>query len=127
MIMKSRSCEVAKSGRRDARGRLRDFATPRLRYSERGMTLAETISVIGIMTVVLLIVTQIFIINYDVVLKQTSRIDNDLGAVFAVRRISDATRGASAVVASRTINGTAYTTGASTLILELPGLDVSSN
>jgi type II secretory pathway pseudopilin PulG len=97
------------------------------RNDQRGMTLAETLSAIGIMTIVLLIVTQIFIINYDVAIKQTSRIDNDVGAVFAVRRISDAARGATAVVASRTINGTAYTTGTDTLILRIPSLDSSSN
>jgi len=91
------------------------------------MTLAETLSAIGIMTLVLLIVTQIFIINYDVALKQTSRIDNDVGAVFAVRRISDAARGAADVVASRTINGTAYTSSASSLVLQLPSLDSSYN
>ena len=91
------------------------------------MTLAETIASIGIMTVVLVIVAQIFILSYDVVLKQTGRVDNDVGAIFAVRRISDAARGASAVVANRTINGTAYTTSVSTLILELPSLDSSSN
>jgi hypothetical protein len=87
----------------------------------------ETMVVIGVMTVLLLIVTQMFILNYDIVEKQTGRANNDTGAVLAARSISDTTRGATAVLASRTINGTLYASSSSTLVLQLPTVNVSGN
>lgn len=92
-----------------------------------GMTLVEAVVVIGAMTLMLLIVNQIFIINYQIVARQTGRLDSDGGAVLATRLISSLTRSASSVVPSATINGTSYSSGPSTLVLEIPSVDASGN
>ncbi|MEY4744763.1 MAG: hypothetical protein RL272_708 [Candidatus Parcubacteria bacterium] len=93
----------------------------------RGFTIMEAMTVIGIMTIVLVMVDQIFAVSYDVFIKQTARADNETGAVLATRTISDLARGASDVEASKTINGTPYTTSADTLVLKFPTIDSSNN
>jgi type II secretory pathway pseudopilin PulG len=97
------------------------------RANGRGFSLVEAITVIGIMTIVLVMVTQIFSVTYDVFVKQTARTENETGAVLAARTVADLTRGASAVMTSQVINGTTYTTGADTLVLKLPAIDSSNN
>lgn len=87
----------------------------------------ETLVVIGVMAVLMVLVTQIFALNYDVYAKQTARLDADTGAVFAARTVSNLTRGASRVVDSWTINGTPYTTSEDTVVLRIPSIDGSGN
>jgi len=94
---------------------------------ERGFSLMEALTVIGVMTIVLLMVDQIFAVSYDVYVKQSARTENENGAVFAARNISELSRGASEVLASHVINATTYTTSATTLVLEAPTLDASNN
>ncbi len=94
---------------------------------ERGFSLMEALTVIGIMTIVLVMVTQIFAVTYDVYVKQSARTDNENGAVLAARNISDMTRGASQVMTSQVINGTTYTTGSDVLVLKMPTVDSSNN
>lgn len=93
------------------------------RAGSAGFTIVETIVVIGIMTILLLIVNQIFIINYDIVSKQTGRTDSEGGAVLATRFISELARGAVSVEATAVINGDAYTSSADALVLKLPSID----
>lgn len=97
------------------------------RNDERGVSLMETLVVIGIMAVLLVIVAQIFALNYDVYAKQTARLDADTGAVFAARNLSDLARGASKVMASQIINSTLYTTSADEIVLRVPSLDASGD
>lgn len=92
-----------------------------------GVSLMETMVVIGIMAVLLVIVAQIFALNYDIYAKQTARLDADTGAVFAARNISDLTRGASKVMASHTINSTLYTTSHDELVLRVPSVDTNGD
>ncbi|OGL74020.1 hypothetical protein A3C96_00685 [Candidatus Uhrbacteria bacterium RIFCSPHIGHO2_02_FULL_60_10] len=81
--------------------------------------------VIGIMGLLLTFMNQIFITNYDLVMKQTGRNENDVGAIFAVRTISETTRGAIAVLSDYTVNGTNYTSGAGILVLKLLSTDAA--
>lgn len=90
-----------------------------------GVSLMETMIVIGVMAILLVIVAQIFALNYDVYAKQTARLDADTGAVFAARKISDFTRGASKVLATQNINGTWYTTSQDELVLRVPSIDAN--
>jgi len=87
----------------------------------------EGMTVIGIMTIVLVMVTQIFGVSQEVFVKQTARAENETGAVLATRLISDMTRGSSAVESSRTISGTAYTTSSTVLVLKMPSINSSGN
>lgn len=82
---------------------------------------------IGIMTMVLVMVDQVFAVSYDVFVKQAARTDNETGAVLATRNISDLARGASAVEASATVDGTAYVTSSSILVLKMPTVDASND
>lgn len=102
----------------------RHAATP---AGARGFSLIEALTVIGIMTIVLVMVSQIFAVTYDIFVKQSARTGNETGAVLAARTISDMTRGASQVLTSQVINGTTYTTGPDVLVLKLPTIDASSN
>ncbi len=92
-----------------------------------GFSLIESITVIGIMTIILVMINQIFTVDYDYTIKALARIDNDNGAILAMRRIGELTRGATAVLSSKTINGTLYTTSPTTLVLQMPSLDSSGN
>lgn len=87
----------------------------------------ESLVVIGIMTMLLLVVTQIFALNYDIYEKQTRRTDNEIGAILAVRTVSEMARGATAVLASRSINGTVYTSSKDALVLEMPTVDANGD
>ena len=91
------------------------------------MTLMEALISLGIMAIILVMVDQTFLVNQDVLAKQLAKIDADTGAVLALKRFSDASKGAIAVMSSRTINGTVYTSSASTLVLKLPSIDSSGN
>lgn len=95
--------------------------------NRRGFTLLETLVTIAVMTILLLIVNGIFVVNYDIVVKQTSKLDSDGGVTFASRQISELARGAAAVEASHTINGTTYASSSTTLVLQIPAIDASNN
>ena len=98
-----------------------------LMHDNRGIGLMESIAVIGIMTIILVMVSQIFAVSYDVFIKQSARTDNETSAVIAARVISDMTRDSSVIQSSRTINGTTYTTSANTLVLQMPTIDSNNN
>lgn len=93
----------------------------------RGFSLMEAITVIGIMTIVLVMVDQIFAVSYDVFVKQSARTDNEVGAILATRTISDLARGAAAIESSATVDGTAYATTDQVLVLKMPTVDASNN
>lgn len=94
---------------------------------ERGVTVMETLVIIVVMTVIMLLVTQIFALSYDVFYKQGARIEVATDAALAARAIAEAARGATRVVDAATINGTAYASSADTLVLELPSVDAASD
>lgn len=87
----------------------------------------ETMTVIGIMTIIMLMVTQIYAVSYDVFIKHFARTENENAAVLAARTIADVTRGATEVLAGQTINGTPYVTSADTLVVKMPTVDSSGN
>ncbi len=103
---------------------MRGFQAPQRHIDERGVTLMETLVVLAVMTTIMLLISQIFLSTFDVYAKQVARIEADTGTVFAARSISDLARGANAILASATIDGTLYETSATTLVLELPAADV---
>jgi hypothetical protein len=97
------------------------------RHRAAGFTLLETVAVIGIMIMLLLVVDRIFLVNEDYMAKTLARIDNDNGAVIAIGRLGELSRGATAILTSETINGTLYTTSPDVLVLQIPTLDGSGN
>lgn len=95
--------------------------------ANRGLSLIEALTVIGIMVIMIVVVDQIFSANYDLLTRQLVRIENDNGATLAIRRIGELVRGATTVVASGDVNGTTYASDASTLVLQMPSLDANGN
>ncbi len=92
-----------------------------------GLSLMEMMVVIGIMMFLLVIITQIFALNYDIFAKQSKRTDNEVGAILTAKTISQMARGALSVEASRTIDGTLYTSSDSQLVLKMPAVDAANN
>lgn len=103
------------------------ITVPQLHRDQRGQTLMEALTVVGVMAIIMMMVAQIFSVSYDVFIKFSARSDNETSAVLAARFLSDITRGADSVLTSRTINGTAYTTSSTVLVLRMPTIDASNN
>lgn len=87
----------------------------------------EAMVVLGIMTILLMTVNSIFKANDDLVARELRQADTTVGAVQAVRTISEMTRGASDVVAEHDFNGTTHTTSSDTLVLQMPSLDINGS
>jgi hypothetical protein len=92
-----------------------------------GLSLREVIVVVGIMTMVLFMVTEIFRLNYVIYQSQSRRSENETGAVLAANAISKITRGASEVEASHVFGGDTQTTSSTVLVLKTPSIDSSDN
>jgi Tfp pilus assembly protein PilW len=90
-----------------------------------GVSLLETIVVVGVMSIIMLTITQIFILNYNIYSRQSKRAGNDTGAILTAQAISQLTRGASNVETSHVFNGTTRSSSSSTLVLKMPALDVN--
>ena len=87
----------------------------------------ETVVVVGVMTIIMLVITQIFILNYNIFARQSKRAGNDTGAILAAQAISQLTRGASNVETSHAFNGTTRTSSSTALVLKMPSLDAGGN
>ncbi len=87
----------------------------------------EGMAVLGVMALLLIIISQIFIVSYDIYAKQTAKADNSTSAVLAARTISESARGATEVMDVGTINGTVYTSSDDELVLKLPAVDSSGD
>ncbi|MEK9152239.1 MAG: hypothetical protein AAB692_02640, partial [Patescibacteria group bacterium] len=92
-----------------------------------GISLMETMTVIGVMAIVLVMISQIFVASYNTFVQQTARTDNETGAIIAGRTMADYSRGASSIMASQTIGGTVYATGDEVLVLKMPSIDSAGN
>ncbi len=97
------------------------------RGSRAGVSLIETIVVVGVMSIIMVTMAQIFILNYSIYSSQTKRAGNDLGAVLAAQAISQLTRGASNVEVAHDFGGTVRTSSSSVLVLKMPSLDSGGN
>ncbi|MEA3249213.1 MAG: prepilin-type N-terminal cleavage/methylation domain-containing protein [Patescibacteria group bacterium] len=118
------------SGKREAgsgKHFLRGFMTSDDLPHQKGFSLMESITVLGVMAMLLIIIAQIFIVSYDIYAKQTAKADNSTSAVLAARAISESTRGATEVLDTGTINSTVYTSSDDELVLKLPAIDGSGN
>ncbi|MFH1046981.1 MAG: hypothetical protein V1738_01660 [Patescibacteria group bacterium] len=99
----------------------------RQRSAAAGLGLMEGIAVLGVMTLLLVMVAQIFLVSYDAYAKQSARANNDAAAMLSARAIAEATRGAVEILASYSINGHTYTSSSDELVLRLPSIDADGN
>ena len=93
----------------------------------KGFTLIEAIVYIAIASIVLVIITQIFISQSQVYDRETSQIDIDLYAKQTLNRIVSNSISALGVANTQVISGVTYTSSSSTLILKLQSIDANQN
>lgn len=99
-----------------------------LTYRQKpGFSLVETVIVVGLVAGLMLAIIELFInfnTSYDL---QNANINNSYSAAAFLNETEELSLQADSVVASRTINSTTYTSGTSTLVLELPSIDSSGD
>ena len=95
--------------------------------NNRGFSLLEGIASIGILTLVLVVVTQVFIANQVIVARALARADDDNGASLTIRRMGELVRGAYTVLNTYLVNGTRYSTGAYELVVQIPAIDAEGS
>lgn len=93
----------------------------------RGFTLVETFIVIAISVVALVALSNLFIIFNTTYGYQQAFITGAGSASSAMNAFEMAILPADQVLASHSVNGTTYFSGATTLVLELPSIDSSGN
>ena len=91
--------------------------------SSRGFSVPEMVVIIFLSSVVFLGISQIYITYNSSYLYQNASINASLSAASFVNETADMALQASNIVASRTVSGTLYTTGSTTVILEIPSID----
>ena len=93
--------------------------------NENGFTLIEVLVVTGIVAVLSVFAAGIFIANNRFYLNQSAEIQAVVGTWQSGDRINEYGRTAAAFVASRIYNSTTYTTGAETVIFQIPSINAS--
>lgn len=91
----------------------------------RAFTLVETVIAIALSALLMLAVTQLYIVYGRVILFQKSSIDVALGGSNIIDAARTAGLQAKRVVASHTFSGVSYSSGTTTAIFELPAIDAS--
>ena len=90
----------------------------------KGFTLVETVIVVGLTALILTAIANLFYIYYQV--NGTDLAYRSAGSAgSAMAAISAAVVPADGVLTSHAFSGTTYTTGSTTLVLELPAIDSS--
>jgi len=90
-----------------------------------GFTLAELVVVIGLFGILLVLGFGILLSNYRFYANQSDEIRAVNATREAGNRLSELARGAGAFVVSYTYGSTTYTTGPTTVILQIPSIDSS--
>jgi len=93
----------------------------------RGFSVIEMIIVIAISVILLLAVVEIYVTYSNSYLYQNASINTSSSAAAFLNEFNDMSLQADAIVASRTVSGTAYTTGSTTVIFEMPAINSSGD
>jgi len=92
----------------------------------KGVTLIETIIVITILAVTSMIMSVTFITLWRVSQMNLSSFETKSQGGITMQKIADTIEASSSVLSSRAINGAAYTTNESSLVLQIPSINSSS-
>jgi competence protein ComGC len=93
----------------------------------QGVSLLETIVVIGISVVLFFIITNIFI-NFNRLFQiQSATTDVEMNNYLALNRLQKIIKESDQILASKIINSTTYSTSNNTLVLEAPSIDSGGN
>jgi len=91
----------------------------------RGFTLIEVLVTVALSAVLILAITQLYLVYGRIIMSQTSSIDVTLGGSNIIDAARAAGLQAKRVVATHAFSGTNYSSGTTTAIFELPAIDVS--
>lgn len=103
------------------------MAMAQQRTRESGFSIIELVLVIGLMTILLLALLNLFDWHNKMYLLEMADTRATGSARHALNNMSVYVAQASQVVASRTVGGTTYTTGSQTLVVQLPSFNSSGN
>lgn len=92
-----------------------------------GFTLTEVIIVVFVSTVVMLGVFSIYSTFSASYIFQNAKINTSRSTASFLNEFADNVHQANAIVASKVISGTTYTTGSTTLVLEIPAINSSGD
>lgn len=90
-----------------------------------GFTLAETMLTIGLSAIILTAMFSVFAIEQRALNLRSERGDDVRQGQTALRRIEKTVRDGEAVVSSASLFGITYTTGAHTVVIDVPAIDSS--
>ena len=93
----------------------------------RGFSIIEMVIVIAISVIIMLSVIEIYITYSNSYLYQNAAINTSSSAAAFLNEFSDMSLQADAIVASRTVSGTTYTTGSTTVVFEIPAINSSGD
>lgn len=91
----------------------------------RAFTLIEVVITVALSAILMLAITQLYVVYGRVILFQKSSIDVALGASGIIDAARAAGLQAKQVVATHTFSGTVYTSGTTTALFELPAINAS--
>lgn len=91
----------------------------------RAFSLIEVVITVALSAILMLAITQLYVVYGRVILFQKSSIDVALGASGIIDAARTAGLQAKQVVATHTFSGVSYTSGTTTALFELPTIDAS--
>jgi prepilin-type N-terminal cleavage/methylation domain-containing protein len=94
---------------------------------KRGFSAIEVIIVVALSTIVMSAIYSIYLTYNSTYLVQNASIAASESAAFFMNDFAEIGRQSSAIVSTRTFSGVSYSTGSTTLILEVPAIDSNSN
>ena len=97
------------------------------RRGGKGFTTIELLITVAILATVAVVTADIFASHYLLFGSLSTTLETERSGFLAIENIRGATLGARRILGAATINGVPYSSGTSTLILELPAVDISGN
>lgn len=95
--------------------------------NEKGFTLVETITTLGIATVVGTLLVIIIVNTGGLFYKQASKVEQGLSVNDALYKVQESIKASSGIAASFTSSSSTFTTGPGQLVLKIPSIDSSGN
>jgi len=96
-------------------------------HSSRGFSIIEISIAVIIISILSIIIAKIFIAHSDLSSREQTSWEIQFNNSLAQTKIKDSILEATKVMMTKTINATSYTSGANTLILELPSIDTAGD
>ena len=94
---------------------------------KRAFTIIEVLVVIAIFSIVMMAVLELYLNFFKTYAIQNATINNSYSAGAILNETENLVHQANAIVGSKVVSGTSYTTGSTTIILEIPSITSSGD